>query len=133
MTTLTGSKPGRGGRRDAVEPLLKSLRAGVYAYLILSLLASEGSMHGYRIMKVLSEQGGDVIKPSESTIYETLKKLEKLRLIEAEWVLAGGRGPPRKLYTLTDRGLYALEELRRGVRDLIRLLEGPGGAGRGTC
>ncbi len=128
MVVVTGNKPGGERVRRAIEPLLRSLRTGIYAYLILNLIESEGSVHGYRIMKVLSEHSG-VIKPAESTVYETLKKLEKMKLVEAEWVLVGGKGPPRKLYRLTELGVAALEVLRGEVKELIRLLEGVGGGG----
>lgn len=101
----------------ALKKLRKELRSGVYSYLILSML-KKGEMHGYFIRKKLEEIG---FAPSEGAMYDMLKSLQKLGLVESFWVMDSR---PRKCYRLTDLGRDVLTELESDVRLILRVLGG---------
>ena len=105
-------------RKDrALKKLKREIRSGIYSYLILSLL-KEGDMHGYVIRKRLEILG---LAPSEGALYDILKSLQKLELVEGYWVMDKR---PRKFYRLTDLGREVLEELEVEVRRIARVLGG---------
>ncbi len=68
---------------------------------ILALLA-EQPMHGYQIMRELSERSGGVWRPSPGSIYPTLQQLEDEELVRPETGEAG-----RRVFALTDAGREA--------------------------
>ncbi len=110
--------------------LLKDIRAGIYAYLILNLIEREGVGHGYWLLNEIERVSNGLLKPSESTIYEVLKQLEKSKLLKSFWGVAKGRGPPRKYYKLTELGKLTLAELRKEVINLINVIMSVSGGGR---
>ena len=65
---------------------------------ILALLA-EQPMHGYQIMRELTERTGGVWRPSPGSIYPTLQLLQDEGLVRSEDAEGG-----RKLFHLTDEG-----------------------------
>ncbi|UXD21263.1 transcriptional regulator [Ignicoccus pacificus DSM 13166] len=91
---------------------------GTYYLLILKMIKESGTSYGYELRKALKE-----LKPSESTIYDTLKKLEKGGYVKGEWVKVKGRA--RKRYQLTERGEELLRELEEEARLLCSFLTGP--------
>ncbi len=104
-------------KERALKKLRKELRSGVYSYLVLSIL-KDGEMHGYFIRKRLEELG---LVPSEGALYDILKSLQKLGLVEGFWVM---EKRPRKCYRLTDLGREVLEELKEEIRLIVRVLRG---------
>jgi len=104
-------------RERALKKLRKEIRSGLYSYLILSML-KRGEMHGYYIRKRLEELG---LAPSEGALYDILKGLQKLGLIEGFWVM---EKRPRKCYRLTDLGRVVLEELEGEIRLIVGVLGG---------
>jgi DNA-binding PadR family transcriptional regulator len=78
-------------------------------YAILGLL-EEQPMHGYELFqRFQSEVLGQIVHIEMSQLYAFLKKLERLRLIEAELEPRGAR-PPRRIYHLTRAGRVFLQE-----------------------
>jgi len=65
---------------------------------ILALLAEE-PMHGYQIMRELTERSGGVWRPSPGSIYPTLQLLQDEGLLSSE-----ERDGGRRLFALTDTG-----------------------------
>ncbi|ASJ00916.1 PadR family transcriptional regulator [Thermococcus gorgonarius] len=108
-------------KEKALKKLRKELRSGLYSYLILSILEREGELHGYAIRKRLGELSGGRLVPSEGALYDILKGLKKLGLVEDEWAEAGGR--PKKYYRLTELGREVLGELRDEIGGIIKVLE----------
>ena len=70
---------------------------GFFKYLILEAL-SERPMHGYEIMKVISEKFSGFYAPSAGVVYPTLQMLEDLGYIKA--ISEDGK----KTYKITDKG-----------------------------
>lgn len=96
--------------------------------IILRVL-KDGDNYGYEIMKAISEgSSGDYIL-KEPTLYSSLKRLEKAKLIKAYWgdQSQGGR---RKYYRLTEEGSTTYEDnvvVWNRAKELIdRLVQGGG-------
>lgn len=104
----------------ALKKLRRELRSGVYSYLILSMLKKE-EMHGYFIRKKLEEMG---FAPSEGAMYDLLKSLQRLGLIEGFWVV---ESRPRKCYRLTELGREVLSELELEIKKILEVLGGGDG------
>ncbi len=102
-------------KEKALKKLKKEIRAGIYSYLVLSVL-EEGEMHGYFIRRKLEELG---LAPSEGALYDMLKSLQKLGLVEGFWI-EGVR--PRKCYRLTPLGSEVLKELRAEIKTILKAL-----------
>ena len=107
-------------KEKALKKLRKELRAGLYSYIVLSILEVEGELHGYAIRKRLEVLSGGKLVPSEGALYDILKGLKKLGLLEDFWAEVGGR--PRKYYRLTDLGREVLRELRHEIGEIVGVL-----------
>jgi DNA-binding transcriptional ArsR family regulator len=74
---------------------------------VLSLIA-EAPRHGYEIEQVIEARGmRDWTEIGFSSIYYLLKKLEKDGMIESELRQQEGKGPARKVYSITRQGRQA--------------------------
>lgn len=112
-------------REKALKKIRREIRSGLYSYLILSLLEGEGELHGYAIRKKLDEMSGGKLVPSEGALYDILKGLGKLGLVQYEWAEVSGR--PRKYYRLTELGREVLGELGNEVKGIVEVLKKMGG------
>ncbi|WP_042698717.1 PadR family transcriptional regulator [Thermococcus sp. PK] len=107
-------------KKKALEKFRKEIRAGIYAYLVLSFLKKEKT-HGYALRKALENISGGKFVPSESTLYGILRTLERYNLIKGEWMEVGGR--VRRYYEITKTGEEVLEELREEIELMRKVLE----------
>jgi DNA-binding PadR family transcriptional regulator len=82
----------RGGHRHGGRARRGDVRAA-----ILALLA-ERPMHGYEVIRELSERTGGAWEPSPGSVYPTLQMLEDEGLVSVE------EADGRKRYTLTEEG-----------------------------
>jgi len=72
-------------------------------YAILGLLESQ-PMHGYEMFQQFKSGAlGQIVHLEMSQMYAFLKKLERLKYIEAQLEAQGSR-PPRKIFRLTEQG-----------------------------
>ncbi|HEX3968715.1 MAG TPA: PadR family transcriptional regulator [Edaphobacter sp.] len=103
------------------------------AYLPLSpatlhvlLALTSGDLHGYGIMLEVARQSGDQYKIGPGTLYDNIKKLLNLGLVEGSSAKSS-KSEPRRNYRLTQRGASVLaaetdrlagvlREARRGLR-----------------
>jgi len=106
-----------------VKKLLKDLRTGVYSLIMLNIIKSNGPIHGYALRVKVMKLSNNILTPSESTIYESLKYLEKRGLIKSFWGKTSGRGPPRKYYVITDTGVEVLKVVNAEALVLAKLLQ----------
>jgi len=113
------------GEEKALRKLRKELRSGLYSFLVLSILEKEGELHGYAIRKRLEELSDGRLVPSEGTLYDLLKSLKKLGLLQDSWAEVGGR--PRKYYSITGMGRSVLFQLRDEVEVIESVLKKLGG------
>ena len=98
----------------------KEIRSGIYAYIVLNILEKE-ELHGYAIRKTFERLSSGRLVPSEGALYDLLKTLQKLGLIEGFWVEENGR--LRKCYRITDLGREILKELRYELKLLGEVIE----------
>ncbi|MCJ7700022.1 MAG: PadR family transcriptional regulator [Anaerolineales bacterium] len=81
------------------------------AELAILSLVGEHPCHGYEIEQVISERGmRDWTEIGFSSIYYLLNKLEKTGLVKSMLEKKEGRGPARKVYTITAAGRFTQVE-----------------------
>ena len=97
--------PGRpGSMRGFLGPGPRASRGDIRA-AILALLG-ESPMHGYQIMRELSDRSGGVWRPSPGSVYPTLQLLQDEGLVSSTESEGG-----RRIFELTADGRSAVETL----------------------
>lgn len=94
---------GRGYRPFRHRPKKHNVRRGDLKYLVLGILQKK-PMHGYEIMKVLSETFKGLYFPSAGAVYPTLQALEDMRYITCT------PEEGKKVYSVTPDGRKFLED-----------------------
>ena len=103
----------------------KELMGASTAILILSVLATEPS-YGYQVVKRINDESRGLFTWQEGTIYPALHRLEKSKLVRAQWQDADS-GRRRKYYYITAAGRQALAAGTaqwKGFHDLVTRLTG---------
>lgn len=93
-----------------MSTISKDLVAASSRPLVLSVLG-EGESYGYAIIKRVRELSEEQLNWTDGMLYPVLHRLEKEKLIEAEWRRAE-TGRERKYYRLTADGKRALKAER---------------------
>ncbi len=88
-----------------ITEMLKGTLEGI----VLAILAAEPA-YGYEITARLREQG--FVDIAEGTVYALLVRVEQKGLVDVERI-PSEKGPPRKVYSLNQRGRDELEEFWR--------------------
>jgi PadR family transcriptional regulator, regulatory protein PadR len=101
-----------------MENKITQLRKGILELAILGAL-SKRRHYGYSLVRTISGSGD--IDLTEGTIYPILGRLAKEGLVSSEWV-ESSQGPPRKYYTLTDKGEEACRVLAEEFRKLAAIV-----------
>jgi transcriptional regulator len=83
------------------------LLKGTLDLLVLQILSSMGSMHGYGIARRLEQVSGQELAMNEGTIYAALIRLQQRRLIKTTWGTSDNNRRA-KYYSLTRAGEKAL-------------------------
>jgi transcriptional regulator len=106
---------------------------GTLEVMILKAL-SWGRMHGYGIGRWLEQEGGELLRIDEGSLYPALYRLEKRGWIDAEWGLSE-KNRRAKYYRLTPQGRAGLrahaslwDEFTTAVASVMRSRTGPAGA-----
>jgi PadR family transcriptional regulator PadR len=110
----------------------KELNSGIVSLVLLAILDRSGEpLYGYQIAKSIEgnwQEGGPV---KQGTLYPVLRSMEDSGLLGSR-VEPSVSGPPRKYYTITDRGRSVLMDWRAAwsqTRDFVdTTLEGRNGA-----
>ena len=76
--------------------------------------ASQGPIYGVEILEELGRHG---YRLSPGTLYPTLHRLAREGYLESSSRVVGGK--VRRYYTITERGLVALDEARRKIAELV--------------
>lgn len=92
---------------------------GTLEGIVLAILA-ERPAYGYEITAKLQELGFADI--ASGTVYALLVRVERRGLVDIEKTLSQ-LGPPRKVYTLNDRGVAQLNEFWRTWSNLSERIE----------
>lgn len=112
----------------ALRKFQKELNAGTVSLVLLAILArSDEPLYGYQIAKRIAEGSQDGAPVKQGALYPVLRSLEEQGLLESR-VEPSVSGPPRKYYSITDRGVAALEGWKHAwsrTRDFVQsTLEG---------
>jgi PadR family transcriptional regulator PadR len=83
------------------------LLKGTLDLLVLQILSSMGSLHGYGIARRLEQTSGGQLTMNEGTIYASLVRLQHRRLINSAWGTSENNRRA-KYYSLTRAGEKAL-------------------------
>lgn len=84
---------------------LSEMLKGVLEGIVLEII-SRGDIYGYEIVKQLTQMGFE--GTAEGTVYALLMRLERNRLVNIV-KKPSEIGPPRKFYTLNERGRDELQ------------------------
>jgi transcriptional regulator len=106
---------------------------GTLEVMVLKAL-SWGRMHGYGMGRWIEQQGGDLLRIDEGSLYPALYRLERKGWIDAEWGLSE-KNRRAKYYRLTPQGRAGLRahaslwtEFSTAVASVLRSTTGPAGA-----
>lgn len=94
------------------------LRKGLLEFAILTVVSGRTVYVG----DILATLAPTPFATQEGTLYPLLSRLRRDELVDYQWV-ESGQGPPRKYYSLTDKGASRLEELAAYWRHLTTTLE----------
>ena len=97
------------------------VRKGLLEFALLAIISVE-KVYVADILALLAETP---FATQEGTLYPLLSKLRREELVDYEWVESDA-GPPRKYYSLTDKGQTHLEDLASYWRLLNTTLENLG-------
>jgi DNA-binding PadR family transcriptional regulator len=101
---------------------MKKFRESVVKALLPHIVLQEASkqpIHGYGLISLLRRRYG--VYFGASTVYPVLCELERQGLIQSRWEFNGEK--PRKVYTLTMRGLQSLQQTSYVLAHVNRLIE----------
>ena len=90
--------------------LASELRKGSAEILVLGVL-QERTRHGYDIARLIEERSDGEITFHSATLYPTLYRLERRKLIKGQWVEKAGQRR-RRYYRITPAGRAVLGEQR---------------------
>ena len=99
--------------------LVTEMLKGTLEGIVLAILSGRPA-YGYEITAWLREQGFSDI--AEGTVYALLIRIEQRGLVDVEKV-PSGKGPPRKVYSLSAQGREYLDEFWRTWSFLTERLE----------
>lgn len=97
-----------------IEEAKAGMRRGTLEYCILAII-SGGKVYATDILKKLMESDLIVV---EGTLYPLLARLKSQGLVEYEWEESRS-GPPRKYYSLTQKGRENLTQLKATWKSLV--------------
>ncbi len=89
--------------------------------IVLSVL-NNGPQHGYGLAREIERLSGQALAFKEGTLYPALHALENDGMIAGDWQVSES-GPPRKIYTITTKGLAELERRSRLWKDFSAVLD----------
>jgi len=110
----------------------KELNSGTVSLILLAILdRSTEPLYGYQIAKSIEGNWQEGAPVKQGTLYPVLRSMEESGLLGSR-VEPSVSGPPRKYYTITDRGRAVLIDWKSAwsqTRDFVdATLEGRNGA-----
>jgi PadR family transcriptional regulator, regulatory protein PadR len=97
-----------------VENTQVQMRKGILEFCVLHII-SRGEVYASDMLAELTEARIMVV---EGTLYPLLTRLKNAELLDYKWVESSS-GPPRKYYTLTEKGRGFLKELEKTWNELV--------------
>ncbi|HOO69485.1 MAG: PadR family transcriptional regulator [Bacteroidales bacterium] len=101
-----------------IENIKSQMRRGVLEYCILSVLDKNDAYASELINKLKDAR----IIVVEGTLYPLLTRQKNQGLLAYRWE-ESTQGPPRKYYTLTDKGREVLQEMDKAWKEIVETLD----------
>lgn len=101
-----------------IDNIKAQMRRGILEYCILSIL-SERDAYASVIINELKESEMIIV---EGTLYPLLTRLKNQDLLAYRWE-ESNQGPPRKYYSITEKGDKVLQELDEAWEDLVGVIK----------
>jgi PadR family transcriptional regulator, regulatory protein PadR len=98
-----------------------SIRKGLLEFLILKIVSSDKVY----VADILQRLSATEFATQEGTLYPLLSKMRREGTVDYEWQESEA-GPPRKYYTLTQKGSSQLQELNQYWRYINHTLDNLG-------
>lgn len=105
-----------GGDTMNIEDWKSQLKRGTLEYYIL-LLIDQRAYYGYEIISEIEKY--PIIAAKESTIYPLLRRLLKDELLSSFWQETSEGLPPRKYYSITEKGKEYLATMTTEWNNLL--------------
>ena len=100
-----------------IDDWKSQIKRGTLEYCIL-LLIKRRPTYGYEIISTLEKY--PIIAAKENTIYPLLRRLLKEEFISSSWQDSSEGLPPRKYYSIADKGLEYLSAMSVEWDNLLR-------------
>ena len=95
---------------NTLKKFQKELNGGTVSLVLLAILGSSAEpLYGYQIAKSIEGAWGEGVPVKQGTLYPVLRSMEENGLLVSR-VEPSVSGPPRKYYSITERGQAALSE-----------------------
>ena len=101
-----------------LEKMKTQMRKGVLEMCILSIIPKKGEVYASDIIEALKEADMIVV---EGTLYPLMTRLKNATLLNYSW-RESSAGPPRKYYTLTEKGQTFLKEALASWNELQTMI-----------
>lgn len=109
------------GVNMVIDNWKSQIKRGTLEFCIL-LMISKRPCYGYEIMNKLDTW--PVLSAKESTIYPLLRRLLKDGFLSSSWQETAEGLPPRKYYTITDKGREYLAAMSQEWENLLTAVKG---------
>lgn len=109
------------GVNMVIDSWKSQIKRGTLEFCIL-LMINKRPYYGYEIMNKLDTW--PVLSAKESTIYPLLRRLLKDGFLSSSWQETTEGLPPRKYYTITDKGREYLEAMLQEWGNLLTAVKG---------
>jgi PadR family transcriptional regulator PadR len=106
-----------------IENTQSQMRKGILEFCILSIIR-RGEAYPSDIVEEMKAAGMQIL---EGTLYPLLTRLKNAEMLTYRWVESSS-GPPRKYFSLTDKGAafyHELEETWQELSNAVNLLTAP--------
>ena len=107
------------------------IKRGTLEFCILLMIRRQPS-YGYEIISTLEQY--PILSAKENTIYPLLRRLMKEEFLTSSWQESAEGLPPRKYYSITEKGLSylsAMSEEWEGLLNAINEIKGDDPHGKG--
>lgn len=104
-----------------IEEWKSQIKRGTLEYCILKMI-SRKECYGYEIISELEKW--PILAAKESTIYPLLRRLLKDECLSSFWQDSAEGLPPRKYYSITDKGREYLSAMSVEWSNLLAAIEG---------
>jgi len=87
---------------------------------VLLVLINERPRYGYTLLNDLEALGMGTIHPS--VVYRTLREMEDLDWIRSAWDTSQTQGPPRRIYSLTEKGVPIMRNWQQELEKVQKII-----------